>query len=182
MGQAACSARQAARRPARRRAARAARGGGMTVSTSQDVNHPIFARLYERVSAKEDERGGNRYRAELLNGASGCVIEVGAGNGRNFAHYPTGVSRVVAVEPEPRLRASAMRAAASAPVPIEVVAGVADRLPAQDGGFDGGVASLVLCTVPDPDEAPPELRRVIRAARGLRFSDPVGSRRRRAPV
>jgi len=30
----------------------------MTVSTSQDVNHPIFARLYERVSAKEDERGG----------------------------------------------------------------------------------------------------------------------------
>ena len=113
----------------------------MTVLTSQDVNHPIFARLYERVSAKEDERGGNRYRAELLNGASGDVIEVGAGNGRNFAHYPTIVSQVVAVEPEPRLRASAMRAAASAPVPIEVVAGVADRLPAQDGAFDVGVVA-----------------------------------------
>ena len=154
----------------------------MTVPTSRDVNHPIFARLYERVSAKEDERGGNRYRAELLNGASGRVIEVGAGNGRNFAHYPTSVSQVVAVEPEPRLRASAMRAAATAPVPIEVVAGVADRLPAQDGAFDVGVASLVLCTVPDPDAALAELRRVIRPGGELRFYEHVVSRRRGAAV
>jgi ubiquinone/menaquinone biosynthesis C-methylase UbiE len=149
------------------------------VPVSQDVSHPIFARLYERLSVKEDERGGSRYRAELLSGASGRAIEVGAGNGRNFAHYPPSVSHVLAVEPEPRLRASAARAAATAPMPIEVVAGLADRLPAEDGVFDVGVASLVLCTVPDQDAALAELRRVIRPGGELRFYEHVVSQRRR---
>jgi len=152
------------------------------VAASQDVNHPLFARIYERVSVKEDERGGSSYRAELLDGLSGRVIEVGAGNGRNFAHYPASVSRVLAVEPEPRLRESAAREAATSPVPIEVVAGVADRLPAEDGAFDVGVASLVLCTVPDPDAALAELRRVIRPGGELRFYEHVVSRRRRAAL
>jgi ubiquinone/menaquinone biosynthesis C-methylase UbiE len=148
------------------------------VPATQDVNHPIFARLYERLSVKEDERGGNAFRAELLNGASGRAIEVGAGNGRNFAHYPASVSHVLAVEPEPRLRASAARAAATAQASIEVVAGVADRLPAQDSAFDVGVASLVLCTVPDQDAALAELRRVIRPGGELRFYEHVVSHRR----
>jgi len=152
------------------------------VSARHDVNHPIFARLYERLSVKEDERGGSRYRAELLEGVSGRVIEVGAGNGRNFSHYPASVTQVVAVEPEPRLRASATRAAATAAAPIEVVAGVADRLPADDGAFDVGIASLVLCTVPDADAALAELRRVIRPGGELRFYEHVISRRRGAAL
>ena len=138
------------------------------------------ARLYERLSVKEDERGASRFRDELLDGVSGRVIEVGAGNGLNFAHYPTTVSQALAVEPEPRLRASASRAAANASVPIEVVAGVADRLPAEDGAFDVGVASLVLCTVPDQAAALAELRRVIRPGGELRFYEHVVSRRRGA--
>jgi ubiquinone/menaquinone biosynthesis C-methylase UbiE len=152
------------------------------VPASQDIKHPIFARLYERLSVKEDERGGSRFRAELLDGLSGRVIEVGAGNGRNFDHYPASVSHVLAVEPEPRLRASAQRAAATAAVPIEVVAGVADRLPAADDTFDAGVASLVLCTVPDQDAALAELRRVIRPGGELRFYEHVVSRRRGAAL
>jgi ubiquinone/menaquinone biosynthesis C-methylase UbiE len=152
------------------------------VSASQDIKHPIFARLYERLSVKEDERGGSRFRAELLDGLSGRVIEVGAGNGRNFDHYPASVSHVLAVEPEPRLRASAQRAAATAAVPIEVVAGVAERLPAADDTFDAGVASLVLCTVPDQDAALAELRRVIRPGGELRFYEHVVSRRRGAAL
>jgi ubiquinone/menaquinone biosynthesis C-methylase UbiE len=152
------------------------------VPASQDIKHPIFARLYERLSVKEDERGGSRFRAELLDGLSGGVIEVGAGNGRNFDHYPASVSHVLAVEPEPRLRASAQRAAATAAAPIEVVAGVADRLPAADDTFDAGVASLVLCTVPDQTAALAELRRVIRPGGELRFYEHVVSRRRGAAL
>jgi SAM-dependent methyltransferase len=148
------------------------------VPTTQDVSHPIFARLYERLSVKEDERGASAFRDELLDGASGRAIEVGAGNGLNFAHYPTSVSHVLAVEPEPRLRASATRAATSAPVRIDVVEGVADQLPAETGACDVGVASLVLCTVPDQDSALAELRRVIRPGGELRFYEHVVSRRR----
>jgi ubiquinone/menaquinone biosynthesis C-methylase UbiE len=141
------------------------------------VHHPIFARFYERVSASADRRGADRHRAELLAGLTGRVLEVGAGNGRNFAHYPSGVTEVLAVEPERRLRESALRTAAHARVPVRVVDGVADRLPAEDASLDAGVASLVLCTVPDQDAALAELRRVIRPGGELRFYEHVVSRR-----
>jgi ubiquinone/menaquinone biosynthesis C-methylase UbiE len=141
------------------------------------VHHPIFARFYERVSASADRRGADRHRAELLAGLTGRVLEVGAGNGRNFAHYPSGVTEVLAVEPERRLRESALRTAAHTRVPVRVVDGVADRLPAEDASLDAGVASLVLCTVPDQDAALAELRRVIRPGGELRFYEHVVSRR-----
>jgi ubiquinone/menaquinone biosynthesis C-methylase UbiE len=149
----------------------------MMARTDETVSHPIFARLYERLSVKEDAHGGSQYRHELLERVSGRVIEVGAGNGRNFEHYPPDVTEVVAVEPEQRLRASAVRAAEAAPVRIEVVDGVANHLPAEDGSFDVGVASLVLCTVPDQEAALAELRRVIRPGGELRFYEHVVSHR-----
>ena len=52
----------------------------------------------------------------LVDGLQGRVIEIGGGNRRMFAHYPAEVIEVVAVEPEPRLRAAAIAAARPAPV------------------------------------------------------------------
>jgi ubiquinone/menaquinone biosynthesis C-methylase UbiE len=119
-----------------------------------------------------------RHRDELLAGLSGRVIELGAGAGSNFAHYPTAVEQVVAVEPEPYLRERARAAAASANVPIEILDGVADRLPAANRSFDAAVACLVLCTVPDQASALAELRRVLLPGGELRFYEHVRSNRR----
>jgi SAM-dependent methyltransferase len=135
------------------------------------VHHPIFARLYARMSmGMEPEVTGNR-RA-LLEGLRGGVIEVGAGNGLNFRHYPSTVEEVVAVEPEPYLRGLAVTAAEQASVPVRVIDGTADRLPVEPG-FDAGVASLVLCSVPDQATALSELFRVIRPGGELRFFEHV---------
>jgi SAM-dependent methyltransferase len=135
------------------------------------VRHPIFARVYARLSAgMEPEVADNRRR--LLAGLAGRVIEVGAGNGLNFRHYPSTVERLVAVEPEPYLRALAVEAARQAPVPVEVLDGTADALPVEPG-FDAGVASLVLCSVPDQGDALAELYRVIRPGGELRFYEHV---------
>jgi ubiquinone/menaquinone biosynthesis C-methylase UbiE len=139
--------------------------------------HPRFARMYERISADSERRGTAAYRDRLLTGLAGRVIEVGAGNGMNFAHYPRSVIEVVAVEPEDRLRALAAAAASSAPVPVSVVAGHADDLPYEDASFDAGVASLVLCSVLDPRRSLAELRRVIRPGGELRFFEHVRSAR-----
>ncbi|MER6945402.1 class I SAM-dependent methyltransferase [Nonomuraea sp. NPDC000554] len=137
------------------------------------VSHPLFARFYARMSRAMESAGAAEHRRALLAGLSGEVIEVGAGNGLNFAHYPATVSRVIAVEPEPHLLAIARTAAASAPVPVEVVAGVADRLPAGDATLDAAVASLVLCSVPDQGDALREIQRVLRPGGQLRFLEHV---------
>ncbi|GAA2904167.1 class I SAM-dependent methyltransferase [Streptosporangium fragile] len=137
------------------------------------MNHPIFARFYACIS-QALERGGLAERREaLLAGLSGKVIEVGAGNGLTFAHYPPTVARVLAVEPEPRLRRLAQENARRALVPVEVVGGLADRLPAEDASFDAAVVSLVLCSLPDQASALRELRRVLRPGGELRFLEHV---------
>jgi len=137
------------------------------------VRHPIFARGYARMAVKAEAKGAAQHRDELLAGLSGRVIEVGAGNGLNFAHYPHTVEHVLAVEPEPLLRELATKAAQRVDIPIEVVDGVADALPAGDATFDAGVASLVLCSVSNQDRALAELRRVIRPGGELRFYEHV---------
>ena len=146
----------------------------MSRATAEEkVNNPFFARVYLRMTSGRKAKGEDEYRRRLLAGLSGAVIEVGAGNGLNFPHYPDTVERVVAVEPEPLLREAALKAAADATVPVEVVEGVSGSLPAVDGSFDAGVASLVLCSVPDQARALAEFRRVIRPGGELRFYEHV---------
>jgi ubiquinone/menaquinone biosynthesis C-methylase UbiE len=136
--------------------------------------HPIFARMWKRMSANGESDEAIAHRTEMLAGLTGSVIEVGAGNGLNFPHYPSTVERLVAVEPEPILREAALKAARDAPVPIEVLDGVAERVPAEDDSFDAGVACLMLCTV-DAQAALAELRRVIKPGGELRFYEHVVS-------
>lgn len=145
--------------------------------TEERVHHPLFARLYMRMTSGRRNRGEDEHRERLLAGLSGRVIEVGAGNGLNFPLYPSTVDRVLAVEPEPMLREAALEAAESAPVEIEVVDGVAGALPAADASQDAAIASLVLCSVSDPAQALAEIHRVLRPGGELRFYEHVVSHR-----
>lgn len=141
--------------------------------TDTDVRHPVFARMYDRLSAVAEAKGGAEHRQELLAGIAGRVIEIGAGNGYNFRHYPETVTEVVAVEPEPFLRARAEAAAQEADVPITVIDGTAEALPAETGAFDVAVFSLVLCSVPDQAKALSEARRVLEPGGELRIFEHV---------
>ena len=106
------------------------------------------------------------------------MIEVGSGDGRSFEHYPPGIRRLLAVEPDSTARMSAVGRARAAPVPIEIAGGVAESLPAGDGTFDVAVVMGVLCSVPDPAAALRELRRVLKPGGELRFWEHVRSANR----
>lgn len=140
--------------------------------------HPRFARMYERISAESERRGTAAHRDRALAGLVGRVIEIGAGNGLNFSHYPDAVTEVVAVEPDDHLRGLAEEAATRAPVPVRVLAGHATALPVDDHGFDAAVASLVLCSIADTQAALAEIRRVLKPTGQLRFSNMSAPRNR----
>lgn len=124
-------------------------GGGIVnemPATTTDRPRPLFARFYAAVSPRMEDVGIGPLRDELLAGLQGRVVEVGAGNGLNFRHYPATVTQVLAVEPEPHLRGLAEQAAARARVAVTVEAGRADALPLTGGQRrrGRGVAGAVL--------------------------------------
>jgi ubiquinone/menaquinone biosynthesis C-methylase UbiE len=129
----------------------------------------VFSRFYAALSPRLDDEGLAPLRAELLAPLAGSVVEIGAGNGRNFARYPAAVTSVTAVEPEPRLRGLATRSAATAAVPVTVVPGTAEALPLPDASCDAAVLCLVMCSLPDRPAALAEAARVLRPGGVLAF-------------
>lgn len=139
------------------------------------LQHPCFGRAYPRVSGWLDDRGGSELRQRLLAPLTGRVLEVGAGNGLNFSHYPPAVTSVLAIEPEALLRAAAQRSARRSPARISIVSARGEQLPTFDDQFDAAVLSLVLCSIAEPAKALAELRRVVRPGGIIRFYEHVRS-------
>ena len=110
---------------------------------------------------------------ELLAGVRGRVVEIGAGNGMNFRHYPSTTTEVVAVEPEPHLRRLAVQTARDVSVPVNVLPGAADDLPLETASADVGVVCLMLCALDDQRAGLTELHRVLRPGGELRFLEHV---------
>jgi ubiquinone/menaquinone biosynthesis C-methylase UbiE len=142
--------------------------------------HPIFARFYDRMSAGAERAGLAQMRRELLATASGRVLELGAGTGHNLEHYTDAVTELVMTEPDPhmarRLRDRLAKEPGAAGDPT-VVEASAEDLPFDDGSFDTVVATLVLCTVGDPQRALAEARRVLVEGGRLLYIEHVRSTR-----
>ena len=145
----------------------------MTQRPPLDEGHRWFARFYA-AQAKVSERGKMaRVRRNLLAGLAGDVIEIGAGTGANFEHYPP-EARVIACEPDPyMLEPAEAHLVEIGARNIDVRREPAEHLPFDDATFDAAVSTLVLCTVGDPRQSLAELRRVLRPGGELRFMEHV---------
>lgn len=135
------------------------------------VDNPFFARLWMAMSGHEPE-SLRRLRVANLAGLTGRILEVGAGTGTNFAHYPAGVTEVIALEPERRLAEVARQAAASAPVPVIVSTAAIEEFESQES-FDAVVCSLVLCSVDDPEGVVRQLYSILKPGGELRYLEHV---------
>ncbi len=129
----------------------------------------FFANYYERTSrSRKEESFMTPLRKEVTGLASGRVLEIGAGNGLNFAFYhPDRVERVEATEPDSVMLGYARERAAAAPVPVDLVQAAVENLPFADESFDSVVITLVFCSVSDPPRGLNEVRRILRSGGAL---------------
>ncbi len=139
------------------------------------MSHPLFARVYARRSVAQAHLQ-EEHRRELLAGLTGRVLEVGCGNGLNFALYPPEVTEVVGVEPESYLRHQAQLAAQACGRSVTVLEGRAESVAdVVTGPFDAVVFSLVLCSVADPGLVLREAKQTLRDGASIRFYEHVVS-------
>ncbi|WJY27590.1 class I SAM-dependent methyltransferase [Sporosarcina trichiuri] len=137
-----------------------------------------FPAIYDTAMKPLEEGEFKRIRKQLVTGAAGRVLEIGYGTGVNFPFYRSAVS-VDAIEPNPSMAARAEKKLQDARVPIRLSAASAEKLPFPDDTFDTVVATLVFCTIPDPEKALREIQRVSRQGAKLLFFEHV---RLRQPV
>lgn len=137
----------------------------------------MFARFYDRALRATEENGLEAMRAKLLAEARGRVIEIGAGTGINIDLYGGEIEDLTLVEPDEHMAVQLRKRLeeGGGGVPKHFVAAPAEALPFADETFDTAVATLVLCTIPDPDAAIAELARVLKPGGRLLFIEHVRS-------
>jgi len=132
--------------------------------------------VYDRFMQGSEEACLTEWRAELLAGIEGDVLEVGAGTGANLRHYSRDVGRLVATEPDPYMIAKLRkRSLHDRPKGLEIVETEVERMPFADASFDAVVATLVLCSVTDLDRSIAEIRRVLRPGGKLVYLEHVAA-------
>jgi ubiquinone/menaquinone biosynthesis C-methylase UbiE len=135
----------------------------------------IFAATYDRLSRGSEDAGLRALRRDLLAGASGRVLEIGAGTGANLGLYNATIDGLVVTEPESAMLRR-LRKTAHEHMPLaQVVQAPAEHLPFADGTFDTVVSTLVLCGVDDQARSLQEARRVLGPGGRLLFLEHVRS-------
>jgi ubiquinone/menaquinone biosynthesis C-methylase UbiE len=130
------------------------------------------ASRYDRLMAALATSGLEAERRKLVEGLSGEVCEIGYGTGLQLPYYPEGC-RVTGVEPDAEFAKLAPARAASAQVPVTLVAAVGEALPFADDSFDAVVMAMVLCSVGDMAQVLAEARRVLKPGGRLRCVEHV---------
>jgi SAM-dependent methyltransferase len=113
--------------------------------------------------------GFNSWRALATDGLAGRIVEIGFGSGLNVPHYPPDVDVVLAVEPAMVARRMAEPRIGASPVPVEYVGLDGQQIPLEDASCDAALFTFTLCTVPEPERALSELRRVVRPGGTVHF-------------
>jgi ubiquinone/menaquinone biosynthesis C-methylase UbiE len=132
-----------------------------------------FTAAYDRGLKATEDAGLRDVRREVLSGASGRTIDVGAGTGVNLELFPPAVTELVLAEPDPHMLRKLRPKLSEASREASVIQAPAEKLPFEDDSFDTAVFTLVLCTVPDPRAALAETARVLRSGGKLLFVEHV---------
>ncbi|HET8781177.1 MAG TPA: class I SAM-dependent methyltransferase [Pyrinomonadaceae bacterium] len=118
------------------------------------------AQYYEGVMSPFQRWGLVKLRQETLSQLpAGRILEIGAGTGLNFVHYPPDAHGVAGEFSREMLKIADTK---PRPAGIQLLQNRAEHLPFENHSFDAAFATLVFCSVETPAQAFAELRRVVR--------------------
>ncbi len=151
------------------------RGGSPLTRETERVRQ-----IWEEGAPRYDRRIGFMERVLFGDGrewvcsrASGEVLEVAVGTGRNLSFYPQG-TRLTGIDLSPAMLGIARtRAVELGMGGLDLREGDAHELPFADGSFDTVVCTLGLCSIPDDRKAVSEMARVLRPGGRLLLLDHV---------
>src|SRR4030095_8759587 len=131
--------------------------------TAQEISQKYdrFAQWFDLVEGVPDLLGIRKLRQRVLRQASGRVLEVAVGTGKNLRYYPRGC-QIIAVDLSREMLNIARKRAGKLSIDVSLLLGDAQALPFFDHSFDTVVSSLSTCTFPEPVIALQEMARVCR--------------------
>src|SRR5690625_1298163 len=129
--------------------------------------------MYDQVMKLEENTKLNSARKQIIQRAYGRVLEIGSGTGINFPLYKSPVTSVDAIEPNPYMIKKSNKRKQQASIPIHLHQASAEELPFANDTFDSVVSTLVFCTIPDPDKALAEIKRVAKPGARILFLEHV---------
>jgi ubiquinone/menaquinone biosynthesis C-methylase UbiE len=130
------------------------------------------ARNYDKQIAFWERRLFGDGRQWVCAQATGEVLEVAIGTGRNLPYYTEGI-RLTGIEFSPAMRDLARRRADELGLQVDLCVGDAQALDLPDASFDTVVCTLSLCAIPDDRRAVAEMWRVLRPGGRLLLLDHV---------
>ncbi|MBI4512844.1 MAG: class I SAM-dependent methyltransferase, partial [Gemmatimonadetes bacterium] len=126
----------------------------------------------ERAEEKAERGKLGRWRRSVVEPAAGLVLDVGVGMGFDLPHFRNATA-VVGIDWDLEYLRRARKRLAGSPVKSWLVAADAQAMPFRAETFDSAVATLVFCTIPRPELALAEVRRVVRPERAVRMLEHV---------
>ncbi|GGN02416.1 methyltransferase [Thermus composti] len=141
----------------------------------------LFACLYPGLSARHEALVAERKRALFQRAWEAvdpkAVLEIGPGPGTHLAYLP-GKVQYLALEPNPFFHPLLKAKARALGVDLTLLPGRAEAIPLPEGSVDLVVATLVLCSVEDPEKALEEVHRVLRPGGAYLFLEHVAAPKR----
>ncbi|QPC91961.1 class I SAM-dependent methyltransferase [Mesorhizobium sp. INR15] len=109
-------------------------------------------------------------RKRMIPRAEGVVVEVGFGSGLNLPYYDAAkVGRLVGVDPDGTMLGLAAPKIRALALDVECLRASGESLPLADNFADTVVVTYAFCTIPDPEAALAEIRRILRPTGQLIF-------------
>jgi ubiquinone/menaquinone biosynthesis C-methylase UbiE len=129
-------------------------------------NDVVLPRLLDQAMCKEDLVG---YRRRVIGAAQGRVLEVGIGSGLNLPFYGDQVTEIIGLDPSQALIDMASHRAWADGRTVSFLPASAEAIPLEAGSVDTVVTTWTMCSVPHPERALAEVRRVLKPGGDLLF-------------